>query len=314
MADNTRGSQALRDEFTSSMATMEKRLISRFENQFGIVTCNMNDVNGKVTSLDNRFSTMEKHMSTIMAMLASMQQEMSRSVMNPVGQGGVGGTKHSYFRETSSVPKESQYSTTINSGIGSTTSVNIPLVSKISRKEIEERKKVFSHEGNKESFSGTSTTPKKPASENSCLKPQLKTQNKKTSYAQFHLEIGQSDFLLGWRNERVIHMPCVEGGRIVLVLDCDRPDQANKVQEVVKMVEMELGSGWIFLKFCKREVIEKGPSVNCPKTLNDNHNGAIVCEKEAIPAVCGIRAISNRRKGIVTQLLDAVRTNTTNMN
>ncbi|KAI9152787.1 hypothetical protein LWI28_001197 [Acer negundo] len=257
------------------------------------------------------------------------------------------------------------------------------------------------HDGNKESFSGT--TPKKPASENSCLKPQLKTLNKKRSYAQFHLELGQSDFLLhtcstcgvkyaagdesdekahktfhkdytlgiqfkGWRNERVIHMPCVERGRIVLVLDCDPPAQTNKVQEVVKMVEMELGSGWIFHKPCKvylfissqriagcvfveqikeafkvisgpveersnvtstkktsvnsatlqfgeiilhREVMKKGSSVNCRKILDDNQNGAIVCEKEAIRAVCGIRGIwvspSNRRKGIATQLLDAVR-------
>ncbi|XP_022766972.1 protein CHROMOSOME TRANSMISSION FIDELITY 7 [Durio zibethinus] len=223
--------------------------------------------------------------------------------------------------------------------------------------------------------------------------------NKKRSYAQFHLELGQSDFLLhgcstcgvkyspgdeadeknhsifhknftlgiqfkGWRNERVVHMPKVEGGRVILVLDSDPVAQRNKVQEVVKMMEIELGGGWIFHKLCKlylfvssqrisgclvaepikeafrvlscsvgekhggapakqkrlnssklqfgeivlqREVIKRAPS----EVLNENHNGAIVCGEEAIPAVCGIRAIwvapSNRRKGIATQLLEAVR-------
>ncbi|KAK0583771.1 hypothetical protein LWI29_002762 [Acer saccharum] len=38
------------------MAAMEKRLISRFEHQLGDVKGNMDDVNGKVTSLDNRGS------------------------------------------------------------------------------------------------------------------------------------------------------------------------------------------------------------------------------------------------------------------
>ena len=34
----------------------------------------------------------------------------------------------------------------------------------------------------------------------------------------------------GWCNERVVHTPSVEGGRIVLVLDCGPPAQRNKVQ------------------------------------------------------------------------------------
>lgn len=42
-----------------------------------------------------------------------------------------------------------------------------------------------------------------------------------------------------------------------------------------------------------------------------DNNGAIACEEEAKPAVCGIRAIwvspSNRRKGLATQLLGTAR-------
>ncbi|KAK0608486.1 hypothetical protein LWI29_031439 [Acer saccharum] len=61
MAANTRGSQAIRDEFASSMAAMEKRLISRFKHQLGDVKGNMDDVNGKVTSLDNRSDSGSGH-------------------------------------------------------------------------------------------------------------------------------------------------------------------------------------------------------------------------------------------------------------
>ncbi|KAE8099322.1 hypothetical protein FH972_017313 [Carpinus fangiana] len=43
-------------------------------------------------------------------------------------------------------------------------------------------------------------------------------------------------------------MPYTEGGQIVLVLDCDPPAHRNKVEEVVKMMETELGSGWIYHK------------------------------------------------------------------
>lgn len=41
------------------------------------------------------------------------------------------------------------------------------------------------------------------------------------------------------------------------------------------------------------------------------HDGMILCEENAVPALCGIRAIwvspSNRRKNIAKSLLDAVR-------
>ncbi|KAE8700896.1 hypothetical protein F3Y22_tig00110551pilonHSYRG00061 [Hibiscus syriacus] len=223
--------------------------------------------------------------------------------------------------------------------------------------------------------------------------------NKKRNYAQFHLELGQSNFLLhgcstcglkyspgdevdeknhtvfhknftlgiqfkGWRNERVVLMPNGERGRVILVLDYDPVAQRNKVLEVVKMMETELGEGWIFHKHCKvylfvssqriagclvaepikqafevlsclvgegrdgatakkarlssgelqfgevvlpREVIKRTPS----EVSHESRSGATLCRKEGVRAVCGIRAIwvtpSNRRKGIATQLLEAVR-------
>ncbi|KAH7512247.1 protein CHROMOSOME TRANSMISSION FIDELITY 7 [Ziziphus jujuba] len=249
---------------------------------------------------------------------------------------------------------------------------------------------------------------KKPNSDNCFSKPEStisgKTviKNKKRSYAQFHLELGQSDFLLhtcstcgikyapgdkedekahktfhkdythgiqfkGWIYERVIHMHTNEGGRIIAVFDSDPPAWRNKVREVVKMMEIELESGWIFHKLCKvflfissqrvvgcvvaepikkafrvfstsvggtsdgankkeerrrptvlhfgdisfqREVVKRATSASNTLLL-DEKNGAIFCEKEAVPAVCGIRSIwvspANRRKHIATQLLDAVR-------
>ncbi|XP_047338131.1 protein CHROMOSOME TRANSMISSION FIDELITY 7 [Impatiens glandulifera] len=230
---------------------------------------------------------------------------------------------------------------------------------------------------------------------------------KKRSYAQFHLELGQSDFLLrtcsicgfkyaagdegdeyfhktihknfthgiqfkGWRKEREIQLPSVQSGRVILVLDNDSVAQKNKVHEVLKMMEMELGDGWIFHQHCKvylfitsqriagcliaetitkahrlisssvnkrpknivmkkaqnrptelqfgkvcfqRQVVKRSSVTNSGKTGDEEEffKGAICCEEESVPAVCGIRAIwvslSNRRKHIATHLLDAARIN-----
>ncbi|XP_057999669.1 protein CHROMOSOME TRANSMISSION FIDELITY 7 isoform X2 [Hevea brasiliensis] len=237
-----------------------------------------------------------------------------------------------------------------------------------------------------------------PILKDPCMKPESTSSGKvlnKKSYAQLHLDLGQSDFNLRTcstcgvkyapgeegdeknhktfhrnytfgvqykccRKERVVHMPCSHGGSIVLVLNGDPPAQRKKVQEIVKLMEIELGGGWIFHKLCKRvagclvaepieeafkiipclvdrrsdgattkdsklnsttlrfgeiilqkETTKKVPSVNFLEVLDGNNNGAIICEEKAAPAICGIRAIwvtpSNRRKGIASQLLDAVR-------
>ncbi|KAL5978516.1 hypothetical protein ACLOJK_029633, partial [Asimina triloba] len=115
-----------------------------------------------------------------------------------------------------------------------------------------------------------------------------KVLNKKRSYAQYHLELGQSDFLLhncsicglkyargdandehvhkefhknfsqgiqfkGWCNERVVSSISSEGDRIILVSDGDLPAHWHKVEEVVKIMEKELGStdGWLLHKLCR---------------------------------------------------------------
>ncbi|KAL7137238.1 hypothetical protein ABFS83_10G079400 [Erythranthe nasuta] len=223
-----------------------------------------------------------------------------------------------------------------------------------------------------------------------------KNLNKKRNYAQLHLEVGQSNFLLhtcktcgfkyatgdegdekvhktfhknythgiplkGWRSERIVDT--LEKGRVILVQEGDPLAQHNKVQEVVEMMEMELGNGWILHKHCKvylfissqrvsgcivaepikkayrilssamgeirsvstkekrrtlqfggvsleREIIRRD-TVKSPE--EESHDGVILCKDEALPAVCGIRAIwvtpSNRRKHIASSLLDSVRKN-----
>ncbi|CAH8387485.1 unnamed protein product [Eruca vesicaria subsp. sativa] len=223
------------------------------------------------------------------------------------------------------------------------------------------------------------------------------SKNKKRSYTQFHLELGQSDFLLrhcaecgatyapgdeldekshqsfhkeymfgipfkGWQNERVLFTSSLSKNRIVMVvLENDSPAHRNKVQEVVKMMEVELGEGWILNKHCKvylfvssqrisgclvaepikeafkikappedekrlkkesssspstsiqfgNIVLQRQVSKKCRESDGKLDNEAIVCEEEAKPAVCGIRAIwvspSNRRKGLATRLLDTAR-------
>ncbi|XP_042946798.1 protein CHROMOSOME TRANSMISSION FIDELITY 7-like isoform X2 [Carya illinoinensis] len=151
---------------------------------------------------------------------------------------------------------------------------------------------------------------------------------------------------MGWCNERLVPMPYTEGGRIILVLDGDPCVYKNKVYlfissrriagcliaEPIKQA-FKLPSrseDWGFdgtsikrieshksatLQFgaisLKREVNKKAHSLACSEVLDGNLNGAIIYEREAVPAVCGIRAIwvtpSNRRKHIASQLVDAVR-------
>ncbi|CAF2242124.1 unnamed protein product [Brassica napus] len=222
-----------------------------------------------------------------------------------------------------------------------------------------------------------------------------KTLNKKRSYTQFHLELGQSDFLLrycvecgatyapgdeldekshqsfhkdymngipfkGWQNERAFTSPSLDKNRVAMVLENDSPAHRNKVQEVVKMMEVVLGEDWILHRHCKvylfvssqrisgclvaepikeafkiisplddkrqlkKErsspsttihfgdiVLQREVSKRCPESDDRLDNRAIVCEEEAKPAVCGVRAIwvspSHRRKGLATQLLDTAR-------
>ncbi|KAM0940420.1 putative transcription regulator GNAT family [Dioscorea sansibarensis] len=112
--------------------------------------------------------------------------------------------------------------------------------------------------------------------------------NKKRSYAQYHLELGQSDFLLhtcnvcglmyakgeeddekvhkefhkeyyegvrfkGWHNERVVSVHSDAGDRVLMVVNEDSPVQKRKLQSVVKFIEKELGfaDGEILHKLCK---------------------------------------------------------------
>ncbi|CAJ1883026.1 unnamed protein product [Sphenostylis stenocarpa] len=117
-------------------------------------------------------------------------------------------------------------------------------------------------------------------------KPVTLVKNKKRNYAQFHLDFGQSDFLLracptcgvkftpgdpqdekshnefhksytqgiqfrGWAKENVVPLPSVDSGRIVLFSGTDPSSHRKKVEEVVRMMEIELGSGWILQDRCK---------------------------------------------------------------
>ncbi|KOM56350.1 hypothetical protein LR48_Vigan10g224200 [Vigna angularis] len=249
-----------------------------------------------------------------------------------------------------------------------------------------------------------------PRSGTSDPQPVTLAKNKKRSYAQFHLDFGQSDFLLrscstcgikftpgdpqdekshnefhksytqgilfrvsspptlssftGWTKENVIPLPSLDTGRVVLFLETDRSSHRKKVEEVVRMMEIEIGSGWILHERCKvylfvslnrvagclvAEPIEKAFRVVSGSVAGSVHSakkrgvttrsttlqfgnvifqrevhrkvanvsdsekmeGAIFCASEPTAAAGGIRAIwvtpSNRRKGIATQLLEAMR-------
>ncbi|KAK1684028.1 hypothetical protein QYE76_044876 [Lolium multiflorum] len=247
---------------------------------------------------------------------------------------------------------------------------------------------------------GGAADPKRPGSA-----ADAKVLNKKRSYGQFHLELGQPDFLLhacavcgmmyargndedekvhrayhrtyfqgvpfkGWRDETVVARS--EGGdRIIVATGENSCSRNSKVQEVIKVVEKELGfgEGRLLHKLCKVYLfVSSGRIVGClvaepikaahkviPSSSSEDkhelpddkiepaqanhtlefgkisfkrevlrrHNhpdknreesqgpGAIICQQEAVPAVCGFRAIwvvpSRRRKGLGSQLMDAAR-------
>ncbi|KAI4377430.1 hypothetical protein MLD38_015054 [Melastoma candidum] len=115
----------------------------------------------------------------------------------------------------------------------------------------------------------------------------IESVTRKRSYGQFHLEFGQSDFLMrtcsecgmkyspgdqgdekahmefhknythgirfkGWCNERILNVQGLDDfGRIIFVQNCDPPAKINKVKDIVKMMEIDLGYGWIYHKLCK---------------------------------------------------------------
>ena len=61
----------------------------------------------------------------------------------------------------------------------------------------------------------------------------------------------------------------------------------------------------------QREMIGRNHSIRSHKQSDESVSGIVLCEKQAVSALCGIRAIwvtpSNRRKHIASYLLDAAR-------
>lgn len=61
----------------------------------------------------------------------------------------------------------------------------------------------------------------------------------------------------------------------------------------------------------QREPVKRVHSVKCSKELDASYNGALICDEAPVTVACGIRAVwitpENRRKGIATHLLEAVR-------
>ena len=91
--------------------------------------------------------------------------------------------------------------------------------------------------------------------------------------------------------------------KIVSSSSNERSNNANSNPERLNSAKLQFGT----VSFQR----ERAPSVNSRRVLDQTPNGPVLCENEAVPAICGIRAVfvtpSNRRKHIASQLLDAVR-------
>lgn len=99
--------------------------------------------------------------------------------------------------------------------------------------------------------------------------------------------------------------PIKEAHKVVTcAVDGSSDDSHDTTTNETKLTTLQFGE----IRF-HREVIRKAPASR--EASNEHLNGAILYEKGAVPAVCGIRAIwvtpANRRKQIATQLLDVLR-------
>lgn len=99
--------------------------------------------------------------------------------------------------------------------------------------------------------------------------------------------------------------PIEEAFQVVSYSIAGHSDSTRKKEKQSNSTTLQFGN-IIF----QREVEKRAVSMSDSEVMHGSH-GAIFCENKAMPAVCGIRAIwvtpSNRRKGIASQLLDAVR-------
>ncbi|KAJ0624327.1 putative N-acetyltransferase ESCO, acetyl-transferase domain-containing protein [Helianthus annuus] len=93
-----------------------------------------------------------------------------------------------------------------------------------------------------------------------------------------------------------------------LISNSDEKADVSMTKKEGKLTSTTLRFGSISFQ---REIARKNPSTKDERESENTLLGAIICEKDAVPAVCGIRAIwvtpSSRRKHVATHLLEATR-------
>ena len=114
-------------------------------------------------------------------------------------------------------------------------------------------------------------------------------------------------FILSQRVAGCVVAESIEKAFKVLSISKERTTKATITkEEIARPTTLQFGD----ISF-QREVVKRALSDINSRHSEKDLRGTILCEKEAVPAVCGIRAIwvspANRRKHIATQLLDAVR-------
>ena len=102
--------------------------------------------------------------------------------------------------------------------------------------------------------------------------------------------------------------PIKKAYRVISRLENGSSDSATSNTKESRLSSHTLQFGGVSFQ---REIVKRVCLDKSSKVLNEKFNGAILCENEAVAALCGIRAIwvtpSNRRKHIATHLLDAAR-------
>uniref|UniRef100_A0A1B6DY63 N-acetyltransferase domain-containing protein n=2 Tax=Clastoptera arizonana TaxID=38151 RepID=A0A1B6DY63_9HEMI len=128
---------------------------------------------------------------------------------------------------------------------------------------------------------------------------------------------------LGWKNENIVG--CFQNDRIIMVSHTDSKSWLNKTENVLKVVDKDLGFAISqplpSIKFKAFFYISEKTIVGClfaiPLTeankMHISNSEVDLCSKEKYPVKCGISRIwthsLNRRQGIATKLVDALRRN-----
>ncbi|KAK7076564.1 Establishment of cohesion 1 [Halocaridina rubra] len=161
---------------------------------------------------------------------------------------------------------------------------------------------------------------------------EIANQKDEEYHKEFHNLINDSLRFLGWKKENQVSHLDEYGGRIIMIRSTDPPHCWRKVDDVLKVIDGELGFSdiaippvkektWVFFYILQKKVvgcvigetIDKANRVIPSQKIEDSKNWLLCCSTDQVSAFVGISRLwvlgSERGKGIATKLVDILRFN-----